>query len=269
MPSGIYAIIHRDSGRWYVGQSVNVNRRWNEHRSLLIRGEHINRHLQYSWNKYGEDAFDFDILIVAPVCTLDDIEQAYLDDPETSHFNMARDAVSPMRGRRFSEESRAKISEAQTGRRHSEETRAKISASNKGKNHGPMSDETRAKISASNSGRTHAPLSDDVRAKISASKKGVRLSDEHRSKLSAARKGRVLTPETKAKIGAASKQRRHTPEARAKISAARRSRESKSDLRREQPRRRPPAGSRGQADHDREIYSIVPPGPPGAVHWPV
>lgn len=132
MASGIYAIIHRDSGRWYVGQSGDIGDRWRRHMQSLNKGGHHSPHLQRVWTKYGSDAFDFETLILAPVHLLNDLEQAYLDDPETSHFNVARDAQAVMRGRTHSPEARAKIGAAGRGRPVSDETLAKRSAALRG-----------------------------------------------------------------------------------------------------------------------------------------
>lgn len=40
----------------------NIYVRWDEHKKELNKGIHNNKHLQRSWNKYGEDAFVFEIL---------------------------------------------------------------------------------------------------------------------------------------------------------------------------------------------------------------
>jgi len=60
--SGIYKITNSDNGKVYIGQSVNVFKRVNIHRTNLRRGVHGNNHLQLSWNKYGEDSFQFEIV---------------------------------------------------------------------------------------------------------------------------------------------------------------------------------------------------------------
>lgn len=209
MASGIYAIIHRDSGRWYVGQSKNIRKRLNEHRRLLRDGWHHSSYLQNAWDKYGPDAFDFDVLILAPVWMLDDLEQAYLDDPEASEFNVARCAEAPARGRTLTPEHKAKIGAAGVGRIPTTETREKMSAWQRGRK---FSDETRAKISAANTGHR---LSLEHRAKISAAHKGRELTPEHRAKISAAhtgKKGHRASPETRAKLSAAHKGRKIAPE---------------------------------------------------------
>ncbi len=60
--SGIYSITHIVSGKRYIGSSVNILRRWNAHRSALNRHICDNPHLQNSWDKYGPDSFEFEIL---------------------------------------------------------------------------------------------------------------------------------------------------------------------------------------------------------------
>jgi predicted GIY-YIG superfamily endonuclease len=59
MRSGIYAIIHRESGRWYVGQSQNLDKRWSDHVWRLKNNRHGNPLLQRAWNKYGSEGVRF------------------------------------------------------------------------------------------------------------------------------------------------------------------------------------------------------------------
>lgn len=56
---GIYCIVNRTNGKRYVGSSVNVKNRIRQHRHTLKNNKHCNKHLQASWNKYGESAFSF------------------------------------------------------------------------------------------------------------------------------------------------------------------------------------------------------------------
>lgn len=59
---GIYSITCTTSGRVYVGQSVDIERRWRNHRSRLRSGKAQNRVLQGSWDKYGESSFKFEVV---------------------------------------------------------------------------------------------------------------------------------------------------------------------------------------------------------------
>ena len=144
------------------------------------------------------------------------------------------------KGKKLSEEHKAKLSAANKGRFVSEETRAKLSACQKGKPGRPQTEETKAKISIAGKGRKRIPFSEEHKAKLSAANKGKKLSEEHKAKLSASRKGRIPwnkgkggnqhTEEHKAKISASLKGRaatkgntgnHHSEETKAKISAAR------------------------------------------------
>jgi group I intron endonuclease len=46
----------------YIGQSINVGKRFREHRHHLRRGIHHNRALQKAWNKWGEKMFVFTMI---------------------------------------------------------------------------------------------------------------------------------------------------------------------------------------------------------------
>lgn len=59
---GIYCIENIVNNKKYIGLSRNIEQRWNEHRSKLRRGKHINIYLQRAWDNYGEDAFRFYIV---------------------------------------------------------------------------------------------------------------------------------------------------------------------------------------------------------------
>lgn len=78
--AGIYRIKNTITGAVYIGQSVNVGQRVTDHRKFLRKGNHCNKHLQSSFNKHGEDAFEF--AMIARCSSTDDLtrmEQAILD----------------------------------------------------------------------------------------------------------------------------------------------------------------------------------------------
>lgn len=77
--SGIYKIINKIDGKYYVGSSKNIYKRWIKHKSLLRHNKHINDYLQNAWNKFGESNFEY---VITEICTYDSlktIEQKYLD----------------------------------------------------------------------------------------------------------------------------------------------------------------------------------------------
>lgn len=57
--SGIYKIINKVNGKYYVGRSCNITKRWREHKNKLRNNKHCNQHLQSAWNLYGEHSFEF------------------------------------------------------------------------------------------------------------------------------------------------------------------------------------------------------------------
>jgi group I intron endonuclease len=60
--SGVYIIISIISNSAYIGESLTLYRRLNEHISNLLTNRHCNTHLQNSFNKYGITNFKFDII---------------------------------------------------------------------------------------------------------------------------------------------------------------------------------------------------------------
>lgn len=59
---GIYCIYCNGNQKIYIGQSINCQRRFNEHIRMLNKGNHVNPYLQHSWEFYGSKEFDFLIL---------------------------------------------------------------------------------------------------------------------------------------------------------------------------------------------------------------
>jgi hypothetical protein len=63
--SGVYAIIHAQSGRTYIGRTMReFVIRWQKHISELERGEHPCTPLLFDWRRYGWTAFRFQVLDV-------------------------------------------------------------------------------------------------------------------------------------------------------------------------------------------------------------
>ena len=46
----------------YIGESFNIERRWNQHKQDLINGCHHNYYLQQSFNNYGKKYFSLKVL---------------------------------------------------------------------------------------------------------------------------------------------------------------------------------------------------------------
>lgn len=136
---GIYAITNVVNGNLYIGQTGECfQRRYWHHRWKLRNKQHDNGHLQAAFNKYGEDAFIFEVLeVVDDVSALDEREIAQI----ASHPN-AYNILKGGGGRRgvpMNEHAKqivgSKNREHMLGRKHTEETKRKMSEAHKGQPH--------------------------------------------------------------------------------------------------------------------------------------
>lgn len=127
---GIYKILNKINGKFYIGKSSNgCNRRWNEHKHLLRKGRHKNIYLQNAWNKYKEDAFEFSIIEICGKEIITEREQHWMDltgccDRELG-YNINPTAETSL-GRKFRQETKDKISIVNKGNKWSEEAKLKI-----------------------------------------------------------------------------------------------------------------------------------------------
>ncbi|MCY1167106.1 group I intron endonuclease [compost metagenome] len=131
---GIYRITDASSGRFYIGGSVNVAKRWSQHLGRLKCGTHPNPILQRIWNK---DPARLQIEMICE-CTRDTVlahEQTALDAAGVGKncmcMNVLVVAGSPA-GRKRTEATRRAMSLARLGKRPSAETRAKQRAAKLG-----------------------------------------------------------------------------------------------------------------------------------------
>ena len=135
--SGIYLIINLINGMIYVGSAVDFIDRWRRHLKDLNRNLHPNNHLQFAWNKYGPDAFQFTIVeIVEDIFKLIEMEQLWINASNCFDrkigYNICKIADN-RKGIKNSEETNKKISLSNMGRVVSNETRDKIAEAHRGK----------------------------------------------------------------------------------------------------------------------------------------
>jgi len=69
LPAATYSITNTITGKKYVGQSTAYPHRWNRHKARLRNNTHESRSLQQDYNKYGKDAFVFEVLEEYPADT--------------------------------------------------------------------------------------------------------------------------------------------------------------------------------------------------------
>lgn len=107
--SGIYCIRNKIDDKVYIGLSSNIYARWQTHKTKLNSLSHINKHLQSSWTKYGEDAFEFSILeLCDDINLLPDMEIKWIARYNSSDKKFGYNMTSGgMDTKDLSEESRA------------------------------------------------------------------------------------------------------------------------------------------------------------------
>jgi group I intron endonuclease len=141
--SGIYKITCTVTGMFYIGSAVNLRWRKANHFSELQRNKHYNPKLQHAFNKYGPDAFIFEVLELVLPMSLTAREQYWLDRYQPfgkRGFNIAITAGSSL-GMKASPITREKLSAARrgntnhTGKKASSETRKLLSTIRLGKKH--------------------------------------------------------------------------------------------------------------------------------------
>ncbi len=188
--TGIYKLTNKVTGKVYVGSAAcSFKSRWCIHRADLKGNRHFNSYLQRSWNKYGEEAFEFSILERCRPQNCLEREQHWLDKlrpyKREIGYNISEVAGSAMQGRNHTDASRLKMSVARKGmdtskateaaakvtkgKRRSDEVRKKISDSHKGKT---MSDEHKAKVKMNH--WTKRPDAAEIRERSASKQRGVK-----------------------------------------------------------------------------------------------
>lgn len=193
--SGIYQIVNKQTCQFYIGSTVNLQRRRHNHFHLLRIGKHDNVYLQRSFDKYGLSKFDFFVIEYSILSHLLTTEQKYLDvcwDNCNKCFNIGKIADAPARGTKRSEECKRKMSLDRKGKIPnriycvSEETKAKLrKALKNNKNHlgKKHSENAKLKISISSKGKTRKSLSKETKMKIGLANKGKIRTAETKEKL--------------------------------------------------------------------------------------
>ena len=191
----IEGVIYRyksPSGKYYIGQTINEERR---RRCFLYDRYYGGSKIDRARRKYGPENFEYTVLIKITGDNTDEVKQ-YLDTLEIGFIKMydsVKNGYNITAG-----------GEGCVGFHHTEESKRKISESHKGKTSNRkgchLSEETRRKIGESKKGNRYMlghKLSLETRQKLSESlkgrktwNKGIPMSDEQKKKLSDAHKGK-------------------------------------------------------------------------------
>lgn len=196
--SGIYKIVNKVNGKYYVGSSYNINTgadsRWRKHLKMLRIGKHYNKYLQRAWIKYGESNFEFIIVEAVDSSIVKDVEQKYLDIAKLEKnkvYNGKFYVTGEESGKTLPDDFKLKLRMANLGKKASDETRLKMRLSHLGK---PKLKARGRKLSAETIAKIKAyKFTDEVKLKMSLSHIGKKLTEEAKLKLRVSRLG-ILNP---------------------------------------------------------------------------
>jgi len=202
----IYRITNTANGKVYIGKTVGakIEKRLNHHKCLLASNKHINKHLQAAYNKYGKDAFFYEVLEThINKEDLDDAETVAIIEHRSANADFGYNKTFGGEGNLLTEETRKKIGNSHKGKIVSQETRQKLAAANRGKK---ASEATKKKQSLIRTGKKYPNHSIGMTGEGNP-RYGIKLNDDTKQKISNARlgqtsprKGVTLSPETKAKL---------------------------------------------------------------------
>ncbi len=131
MTCGIYKIENKINGKVYIGQSVNIKKRWKEHK-YLSNNISLTQVLYKAIRKYGLENFEFDIICECNKNDLNDLEIKYIKEfnsyikwENNNGYNMTAGGEG-IKGYKLSKKMKEHLRIINTGKKHSDETKLKI-----------------------------------------------------------------------------------------------------------------------------------------------
>ena len=78
MSVGIYSITNKVNGKVYIGQSINIERRWAEHKKHYDNKDGRCKKVEKDWHIYGKDTFEFKIIEIINIDGLSKYDRSFL-----------------------------------------------------------------------------------------------------------------------------------------------------------------------------------------------
>lgn len=116
--SGIYRILNKINGNCYIGSSLNVEKRYKHHLSTLRHNSSRCSILQKAFNKYGEDNFEFQVILCCKPEYRLYYEQQLIRELNSQYDVFTNVSDSPLRQFTFTEQSKLKMSIAHKGKNY-------------------------------------------------------------------------------------------------------------------------------------------------------
>lgn len=186
----IYQIKNKVNNKIYIGSAVDVRIRWLTHKSHLIKNRSNCSKLQNAFNKYGRDINNFEFSIIEE-CRDEDLiqrEQYYIDKLSACEngYNIRKIAHSNLGIKKpHSQETKDKISKANTGKKKSLEERIQMSIRHTGRKH---KEDFKKRLSDERCGPGNPfwnkKHTDETKKKMSLQRRGKPLTDQQKQKMS-------------------------------------------------------------------------------------
>lgn len=114
MTCGIYKITNNINGKIYIGQSIDIERRFKQH---LKKSNRDNTQIINALKKYGKDNFSFEIIKHCKREDLDLFERFWIKIYDTTNRNIGYNTTIGGNGITFTDEIRKKISDGLKGKK--------------------------------------------------------------------------------------------------------------------------------------------------------
>lgn len=195
---GIYGLRCKENGKWYIGQSSDIHKRFGDYKGLRCKNQ---RKLYFALSKYGYDNFEKSILekLDEPNWVMDYREMYWIKHLHgvSNGYNITDGGKVGIgfHGKKHTEETRKKMSTWQIGKKYSDETIQNISKSLTGikwsderresimNGKRNMSDDKKAlwksRIGLYQKGRKKHPLSEETKQKLREYATGKNLGDKN------------------------------------------------------------------------------------------
>jgi group I intron endonuclease len=201
--AGIYKLTCIDTGKIYVGKTVNFRDRFSYHKNCGNKS-YGKCHFQNAIRKYGWDSFSVEILEIFTDFTKSK-DNTYLLERESYYIELLN-STDPTKGYNIckhsndrtgvphTEEAKEKMRQAAINREYSEKEKERLRTINIGRT---LTNEHKEKIKQGNTGKF---VSEETRKKLSDLHKGKAKSREHIEKVRKSNLGRKASDETKEKM---------------------------------------------------------------------
>ena len=174
---GIYKITNLINGKVYIGQSTNIEKRWNDYKNLRCKGQ---IKLYASLNHYGFESHTFEIIEECNLEMLNERERHYQDFYDVLNRDKGlncRLTETTDKSGKMSDEAKRKMSEASKGNKNM-----------LGKKHSPEFCKKLGEMKKGNKNFLGKKHSEETKKKMSEWQKGIEKSEDAKKNMSNTRK---------------------------------------------------------------------------------